>query len=344
MRARLSLALAVLAAPALAQTTSYTVPYGLDSIEGNQVFYHWAGGRVMQVADMSNPKPRAINQLSFRRNNAAYSSATKGTLDVVVTMAQCDWSLLDTVFKGNWQTNVVEVLNAKSVNIPDWTTAPTTPPAAFDFTLKFAKTWVYRGQTALVWTVDYANSTAGTHTMDRDYGAYVYNAGTSLGSGCGNWVDYMRFWNTGPSSPVTGFHMQVAGTSGPANMPVFMMLDGTDSNLSVPGLCAKLHALPTFIFYLGLNDASGNLSHRYVTLPWVGPIQGGTIYTQLLAPDASQTGIKLAVSGGQKVLIPTNSATANSHPTMYAWASGSGATTATSNYIFFGGAPVAELK
>jgi len=345
MLALLSLAVALAAGSALAQATSYTVPAGLDGTEGNKVFSHWAGstGRVLQVVDMSNTTARSIGQLAFRRDKAPTSSGTKGALDVVVTMGQCDWALVDTVFKHNLQTNVVEVLNAKSVNIPDWTTAPTTPPAAFDFTLKFAKTWVYGGKTALVWTVSYAGSTAGTHQMDWSHGSYVSNTGTSLGKGCGIWTDTLEFWNTGRADPRVGFHLQVAGRSGPKGMPVFLMLDLKDGNLAVPGLCARVHALPAFIFYLGSNDANGHLSHRYLTLPWVSASQGIMVYTQLLAPDASQTGIKLAVSGGQRVIVPINNAT-DCHPTCHLWATGSTATAAIFDLVLFGGAPIAELR
>ncbi|MEZ5987811.1 MAG: hypothetical protein R3F30_01530 [Planctomycetota bacterium] len=343
MRPILPIALCLLAGPALAQATSYTVPYGLDSTPGNNAFSHWSGGRVLQVVDMSNRTPRALNQIAFRRYQSTSTGATSGALDVIVTMAQCDWAVVDTVFKNNWQTNVVEVLNAKSVSIPDWTVAPNPAPAPFDMVFKFSKTWVYRGNSALVWTVDYSNSTANGRSMDRDYGTWNYVGGTSLGTGCGSYGDYLQFWNLGSASPISGFHLQVAGTNGPATAPTFLLLDGSDSNLTVPGLCAKLHALPTFIFYLGASDASGTLSHRYLTLPFLAGAQNATIYTQLLAVDTTQTGLPFAVSGGQKVTIPSNTSTYG-HPSCYLWAPGGGATVATGNFVFFSGAPIAELK
>ncbi|MEZ5987810.1 MAG: hypothetical protein R3F30_01525 [Planctomycetota bacterium] len=342
MRLRLPLALSLLAAPALAQATSYTVPYGLDTAEGNAVSYHWAGDRVLQVVDMTNPRLRVLQQIAFRRDDQAQTPATAGAMDVVVTMAQCEWSRISTAFKDNWQTNAVQVLNAKNVSVPDWRVRAKSP-APFDFVLKFANPWLYRGQTALVWTIAYANSTAGVHRMDRDCGTYLFNVGQPLSRSCGSWYDYVRFWNTGNYAPFTGFHLEVGVSSDRPNTPVFVMLDTSDRQLKVPGLCTDLHTLPTFLFYLGTTDGKGNLPDVYLSFPWVWGVEGGDVFTQTLAPDATMTGIKLGLSGGRRTTIPVNPS-GYGHQTCYLWAEGSDTATAIGRYVFYGGAPVAELR
>ncbi len=345
---RILLAAAVLAAPAVAQAVR-TVPVGFEKKWGGVPFYHWASaaGRTMQVVDNSNTTPfAAIKQLSFRRHNAT-SSGTPGTADVEVTMSQANWGMLDTRFAEQEKArNAKVVCKMKQINLPDWTAMP--KDMSFDFPIKFDAPWVYLGRglpgtEALVWTVRYKNSTAGTHVLDRAFGAYKYTAGTVIGSGCSGYSHYLRFWNTGPHSANDGMHMEVAGASGPKSSPTLMFFDLKDAQMTVPGLCSTLHALPVVVFPVGGTDAMGVLSHRYLQLPYIQGIEGWTIFTQLLSLDTTQTGLPFSVSNANTLTIPVN-ASVKGDSACYAWAQGVGATTAIGNFWFFSGAPVTELS
>ncbi|MEZ5987813.1 MAG: hypothetical protein R3F30_01540 [Planctomycetota bacterium] len=347
---RAASALALLLAQAPAQVTSYTSPTGLDGTEGNNYFYHWGSttGRVLQVVDWSNLQPRAINQMAFRRDTTVASNTTSvsGTLDLVVVVAQCDYRNVDSVYAGNHTSNPRTAYSGK-INFPDWRTKPLIAPANFDFVIKFNTTWTYLGRAlantqALVWTADYKNATNGYGYMDRDYSGYSTATGTPLGSGCGGFADYLQFLNSGDYDPLSGMHLRVRGTNAPPNAPIFLMFDGTDSNLTVPGLCARLRALPTFVFYMGPADGTGLMSDRYLTLPYIKALESGTLYTQLLTVDTTQAGLPFAVTGGQKVTVPSQAKPTNAHAACYHWSSGSGGT--VSPGIFFSGAPIAEFR
>lgn len=339
----LSVGLVLISIPLAAQT-SFTSPKGLDNKEGNTLFFHWAGARVMQVVDNTNLTPRPIFQLSFRQDNSASTKGSKGTMDLVLTMSQTPFQLIDENFAANFRSNTAVVFKGKA-NIPNWTKAPTKAPAPFTFAIKFTKPWVYKGKTALVWHVDYKNATAGTHTMDRDY-TIIHPAsttGTQLGKGCGNYTGYLRLLNTGNYDPVTGMHVEVGATLGPKKALTWLFIDGKDSNLTVPGLCTKLHALPTLVIPVGSTDATGTLTHKYLTFPYVSAIQNASLVTQLFSIDTSQKGLPFALTGGRKATMPASSGTYG-HAASYAWASGSGTANAISHLVFFGGAPVTQLK
>jgi len=263
-------------------------------------------------------------------------------MDLVLTMAQTPWGVVDEMYAENHKTNKVVAFSGK-INIPDWTKAPASTPSPFNFTIKFTKPWVYKGGTALVWHVDYKNSTAGTHKMDRAFGSYAYKLGTALGTGCNGYTGYLRLWNTGNYHPTSGMHFEIGATGGPASALSWLLIDSKDSALSIKGLCTKLHALPTILLPVGSTDATGILSHKYLNFPWISAIQSGTFVTQIMSIDTKQSGLPFRLTDGTTAVMPVNAAT-NGYAACYSWASGSGATNSPSHFIFFGGCPVTEIK
>lgn len=334
------LSLAVLAAPVVAQST--TIPAGFDSTPGGNSFFHWGStaGRTMQVADRSNPRPRPISELSFRRLPNA-TSFPAGTIDAEVIMSQNPMSFLDIHFDSNERSNRRSVLKG-TVNTPDWSVA--VPNPTFDFTFKFAATWVYTGQDALMWTIRYSNSTHSGGSMDRAFGAIrITTTATSLGAGCGSLTDSMAVQNSGNYAAEVGMHLLVGATGAPANAPAWILIDSQPANLTIPGLCATLQALPNIMLPYGAADATGTLTKKYLTFPYIGSLVSGTVVSQLLFFDPSQTGLPFALSGGQTGTMPASSNTVGT-ATAYAWNSGATATVATGDFWFFTGAPVANAK
>lgn len=338
----ITIALLLFATPAFGQ--SQTIPAGYDSTPGGQSFNHWGStaGRTMQVMDRSNPTPRPLGELSFRRlANSGSASRTAGTLDAEVTVAQCPVALLDTHFDSNHKLNSKVVLKGK-VNVPDWTMAQPNP--AFDLTFKFSTRWVYTGQGALIWTIRYSNSTAPYRAMDRAFGAIqVRTNGTSLGTGCSGATGSLRLDNSGSYNKEFGMHLLLGATGAPANAPAWVLIDGKAQNLTVPGLCTKLQALPNVLLPLGNADGTGVLTKKYLNVPYMSSLQGGTIVTQLMFLDPSQTGLPFRLTGGSTGMMPT-SANTQGTASAYAWASGATATTGISDWWFFTGAPVALAK
>ncbi|MCB9919924.1 MAG: hypothetical protein H6832_16090 [Planctomycetes bacterium] len=334
------LAFALLATPVFAQST--TIPIGFDTVQGGQSFFHWGSvaGRTMQVADRSNPRPRPISELSFRRRSNATSTGS-GTLDAEVIMSQCPIGFLDTHFDSNERINRKVVLKSQ-VNIPDWSTAVANPP--FDFTFKFSSTWVYTGQEALIWTIRYQNSTDSGKSMDRAFGAIrVTSTSSSIGTGCGSSAETTEIQNSGNYANEVGMHLLCGATGLPANTPTWLLIDSTAANLTIPGLCTKLQALPNIMLPFGSADGTGVLTKKYLTFPYIASLVSGTLVTQILYIDPAQTGLPLGLTGGTQGTMPASSNVTGT-ATAYGWASGFSATTVTGDFFFFTGAPVAEAK
>lgn len=312
------------------------MPIGMDAIEGNAVFYHWGstGRSLTGIGPLS--RPRAINQLAFRRD-ASPSGATR-TLDATVTLST--GSLL--YFVGDTATmhgpNQSVVLQQTGVNFPDWSTSAGSP-APFDFVLKFQKPFVYTlGD--LIWSVYYTNpSDSGLATNDREWTGPVTGASTVVGAGCGGFSHTMQLENNGPGMVKSGMRIRVNASSAPASSPAWLLVDFTASNIPVPGLCASLYALPTIFLPLPVTTSTGTLPLVYVGFPYTAAAQGATIVTQLLSVDPTQTGLPLVVSNGRSATMPTSSTT-SSKDAAYMWSSNP----TTTGSVFFGGCLVVELK
>jgi hypothetical protein len=340
------LAVLILAATLSAQTST-TSPKGLDKLEGNSHILFWGPKNILQVIDDTNRKARTIQSLAFRQDSVAkwVGSGKKGSADVVVTMSQTAFHFIDLKYTANMRSNTSVVFKGKVV-LPDWTKLPWRYPAPFDLVIKWTKPWVYDGKSALVWQVEVGKSTSsGRHAMDADYtGAQVpYGLGKKLGTGCGGYVGYLLLRNSGNYSPVTGMHFELwSSTGGPPNSPTWLLIDGKDSNLSIPGLCARLHALPTIIAPMGNTDAKGALTTKYLNLPYLSSIQGASFVTQLLTLAPAQPGLPFGITNGQQAKMPANPGTyGHATVSLHGWTPKS---TSLSMGIVYGGAPIALLK
>ena len=288
-----------------------TSPKGYDTTEGNMIFYHWNGTRRFQQIDNTHKgTPFVVKSISFRRDGTGGgANATARTFNVSADMGYASWGVASTVMDDNFLAGTkTNVFTYKSVSMPDWTAVPT-PPAAFDFTLVYDAMWPYTGTSALVWTVSYDSGPSGQAQTDRQYVAAgpTSSAGTALGTGCiatGNASAFghtMTFSNFGASG---GMALTGGVTLAPASTPVTLFLDGVNSNLTIPGLCSVLYALPTIQLPLGTSSATGAITQRVYQVPYNAGIQGGTLFTQCMALDVGQPGYPIVVSNGRQTTMP----------------------------------------
>lgn len=326
------------AASAATQATSDTMPVGMDKTEGNAVFYHWgaANGRSLTgIGDLS--RPRSINQIAFRRNGTSNAGAAR-TLDVEVILSDgnLNYVVADADLIHGARKTVV--LKATGVKFPDWS-ANAGSPAPFDFVLKFTKPFVYiRGD--LVWQVRYTNpSQTGLAQMDREWTGPTGTTGVVAGAGCGSFTHTLRLENNGSGMAANGMRMRINATGAKPNAPTWLMLDFKASNITVPGLCSKLYALPTVFLPLPATNAAGGLPFVYVGFPYIVGLQGASFTTQLLSLDTSQTGLPFLASNGRTATMPINTST-TSRTATYMWTS----LPTLTGTCFFGGSVIAELK
>jgi hypothetical protein len=349
MRSSVLLTLSIsLAAASVTAQSAVTSPKGLASVEGNATFLHWGANRRFQQIDATHRgTPMVIKSLGFRRQGTGGgTNALARTFDMAIVMSHADFGRIDGTFDNNYLDAPVSVFTKKSVNFPDWTTAPVTPPAPFDFVVPFDSAWPYTGVNALLFdfTIENPSVTSGA-TMDRDFVSPASGTGVLIaGSGCtatgrtAVFAQTVSLENGGPALPNYGMRINFTATNAPAGAGVLAFVDVVDSNLTVPGLCTTLHALPTLLLVVGTASPTGALPEVSYSFPYDVSLQTGVLFSQLFALDAGQPGIPVVLSTARRSTMPSSTATTG-HECMYHWAT----LPATSGSNTIGGGAVAQL-
>lgn len=348
MQIRTPLCLAVLSSLAAAQVTT---PVGFNATEGNQVFFNFAGARRLQSIDASQSAAAAVwTRFSMRRDGASATSASYAarTCDVQVTLGPASLGVISADLSQNLVGSTV-VYARRSTNMPDWTTAPGAPPAAFDFNLTLDAPYTHAGG-AFVWEVENGVATVTTQTVvDRQYNAYGTSSGALIAGsvGCiatGRTTAFghtTAFRNGGAITGAFGMHLQVAATNAPSTAPVLLSIDTVDSALSVPFLCTTLHAQPTLLLPLGTSSATGAVPAQHITFAHSPNLVGSSLVTQLVSIDAGQQApfLPIALSNGRTTTMPADPTVVCS-PACYGFAT----PPATTGTLFFGGCIIVELQ
>ena len=307
-----------------------TSPRGLNSVEGNTVFYHWQGNRRFQQIDQGQAgTPMVIQSISWRRNGNVAQTPGASTLDFKLDLGRGNFGAVSTLLDNNFLAGTrTSVFNQTAVNFPDWT-ANVPGPAPFDFKVVLPTPYVYTGTDALVIDFVHLNGSAtGLLQTDRDFiGSTSHTAGTLLGTGCVASGNTAAFSHTSGMlnadvlpTPVNGMRLQFGGNYAPAGSPVTALLDVVNQNLSGI-LCKTLYAGPLVTIPLGMPVGTTNtiptISYGFPNNP---AAVGAVLYSQLLALDASQTPLPIAISNGRQTTMPSASAAAP-HRCSYAYTS-----------------------
>ncbi len=307
-----------------------TSPRGLNSVEGNTVFYHWQGNRRFQQVDQSQAgAPMLIQSISWRRNGNIAQTPGASTLDLQIDMGRGNFGALSSLLDNNFIAGTrTTVFNKVAVNFPDWT-ANVPGPAPFDFKVILPVPHVYTGVDALVIDFSHTNSTGtGLLQTDRDFiGPTSPTSGVLLGTGCVASGNTSAFSHTAGMlnadilpTPNFGMRLQLGGSYAPLNAPVIALLDVTNQNLSGV-LCGTLYAGPLVTIPIGMGLGTSNstptLSFGFPNNP--GAV-GATLYTQLMALDAAQSPIPVALSNARQTTMPVATAV-SPHRCSYGWTS-----------------------
>ncbi len=346
---RLSMFAALLSGSVAAQITT---PVGYNTVEGNAVFFHFGGVRRFQSIDNTQPGLAVWNSFALRRDgttalNTAYVART---FDYQVRFA----SGAPAVISNTMEENLVApttVYALRPTSFPDWQNPPATPPAPFDFSVTLDAPYVHTGG-AFIWDIEHSNnSQAGTVTMDRHYNAYLSSAGVLIAGSVGciatgraaAFAHTTAMRNGGPTGGSIGMHLQVTPTNCPSSSPVLLSIDAIDSALTVPFLCATLHAFPTIILPIGTSSATGTLTAKHLTFPHINSMVGTSLVSQLVSPDIGLSApfLPLALSNGRTTTMPANP-TAPSESACYIWTSTIGP--AAAGTVFWGGCAIALLQ
>lgn len=343
-------------AAALPAQTFETSPRGYGAIEGSTSFNHFtttSDRRFQQIDGTHVGNAFLVQSLGFRRNGTSSgggSNEPPRTMNLEISMGFADMGLLTNGFDGNYLPGSrLLVFTRKQVNMPDWT-GLNGSPSPFDFVVPFDQPFGYVGAPALVvdFTYDALQYTVpgvtGGSSVDREYVGARNAYGSALGSGCvpstgSRPFDLaMRLENNGPGGGRYGMRMRVNADDGPSGALVSLNIDFQDRNMTVPGLCATLHAGTVVTLPLGTLDAGGSLQQTSLSFPYSPVFTGVSLVTQLLALDGGQTGLPVVVSNGETTAMP-NDPSGMSHACVYHWTSLPGDT----GTLFFGGGMVLRL-
>jgi hypothetical protein len=200
----------------------------------------------------------------------------------------------------------------KPTNLPDWTMrvgSGAVEPWSLRLPLDVA--WSYDGVRDLVWEVVWDGSTAtGSYTTDRASGSgsvFSSSTGTVIGTGCTATGRTSAFSLTtiGYTHLTNGLmRLRVSASNAPSTAPLTLMADAVNSNLTVPGLCATVIALPVLQVALGTSSATGALAALDLHLPWLPALQTTPVYLQAITVDPGQPGLPLALTQGRRQQWP----------------------------------------
>lgn len=301
-----------MAASGLTAQNFHFQPDGYAGVEGNSstgIPLSYVSARVHQ-GDSSRiglPLP-LISGMAFRRDRAAGASSTARTVDITVLMGKTDITTFSSTFANNWLGTPVTVYTTKPTNLPDLTVAPPAPPAPFNVSIVFDTPFTYDGVDSLLWELQVDNGVTGTYSLDWVSAATTTAGGTTtaLGSGCTTPNGAMSL-TTSFSATLTTLNLSFSTLRAPSSAPLTLLFGLNDPNLSIPSLCHALRSDALLQLPLGTSGATGSLSGIVFPLPYNQSWAGVNLFTQVLAPDASQAALPLALSNGRQSPLPLTS-------------------------------------
>lgn len=328
------LAISTLALLTASVAQGVTSPKGLDSTEGNAFFFASTNRRYQSIDNTHKGSVLSIKSFHMRRDKSRTSRSGASTVDFTLDMGEADMSVVCSDFDCNYlrgtRKNVFPRMN---VSWPDWGAASPTP-APFDFGVTLNAPFLHLGINALVWDLTLQNGTNSGNIFDRDYTFYTSGSGTTLGPGCSGFNLNTQMQSNGPGGGNYGMRFRAYCTNAPPSTAIGWSLALTDSNLTIPGFCAKVHALPLLVLPLGMSNSTGRVGALYYQTAYSASLNGLTLVSQAFGDNSGS----IALSNGQSATMPTNPATTG-HEACYLWKS----LTRSTNFVFYGGSILARL-
>ncbi|MBK8976551.1 MAG: hypothetical protein IPM29_11595 [Planctomycetes bacterium] len=351
-----AVALTAAVASTLSAQSFVTSPRGFEAAEGNSTFTHFsvADRRFQQVDNTQQGQALLVRSLGVRRDggpNGGGIVAGARRADLEVTMGIANFGVLHAAFDDNYVPGSRQVTYVKKpTSLPSWTGNAGTP-APFDFVMLYDAPYAYAGRSALIIDFTHENlvygggsGNAGGSSVDREFASAAFGVGTPLALGCtatgmtGTFVHTTRFENNGPGWRDHGMRMRYSASGAPVNSPVYLNLDFSNANLSIPGLCTTLNALPTISLLAGISSSAGSVQDTSLSFGYDAALAGATFVTQLLALDAGRPGIPVVLSNGRQSNMPADP-TGSPQACAFGWCF----LPENSGTLFFGGGFVLQL-
>lgn len=296
-----------------AQVTSYTFPKGFNTTAGNASFFGGTDRRYMGIDNTHQALVAQFKTFALRRKGSSATAAITTSADVTLELGESEMDVVYSEMDRNYIPNSrTMVFPTQTVN---WTLpAVAAAPAPFDVKISLATPYLYLGLKPLVWDLK-LEKVPSTFSIDRDFTFYSSGSSVNLGAGCSSFDLNSVMETNGPALPQHGMRLRVSMRSAPASVPVSLSIATSDANATVPGFCAKVHAIPLLALPMGMSSSTGQVFNHYFNAPYTASFQGLSLVTQAYAPGT--TG--LALSTGESSTMPSSTQT-NGHESLYIWA------------------------
>ncbi|MGA1606561.1 MAG: hypothetical protein ACO4CT_06225, partial [Planctomycetota bacterium] len=240
--------------------------------------------------------------------------ATPRSVYLTVRMGTADLANATGDFTADWSAPPTTVFTTKTIQTPDWSRLAAARPAPFDLVIPFDVAWSYDGSAPLAFELQMENTTGFLGPeVDADFGApnpFTQAVGQAFDFGClvrGQFLEMshtLDIENYGPSHTPFGIRVGFSVALAPRQQAAVVNIDFSDPALTVPGLCAPLHALPNISLPLGVTDALGTVPRTWFELPYSLQLEGIHLFTQALVLDPGVFGIPAAVSERRDAVVP----------------------------------------
>ncbi len=306
---RIALVMCALSVALAAQ--SYTVSpaayTNLQGPSGNTFPLNYQVGRYQQVHGDLKGTPRVLQGMSLRKSSSTQSSMTARTISVTILLCDGNYATVSGTFASNYAGTPVTVKPKGTVNCPDWTFSQGTPEP-WSVVIPFTTPFVYTGVNDLLWEfqVDsntatsgyYADAASASDTLNASY--VQLGTGCKAGTNTQPMTQSMRIYTTA-TTKLLNFTGSVSYV--PPSVPAAILASPVNPNATIPGLCEKVFVI-SFWSFPATSTTRGTISIPLVSTTHDPNWAGLKLYTQTFVPDASQTGIPLALSNGTEATLP----------------------------------------
>jgi hypothetical protein len=230
-----------------------------------------------------------INKMSFRRDQMFGGSKFNVTLEGF--MGDTDISKMSSTFSANYLTTPTQVVNSKTVALPDHPGLSTQVPAPFTVVLPFDRTYLYRGTNDLLWEIRVHGNSLNKDTsyfLDSHSGSTLSALGQQrvTGAGCMAPGGRSLTLSNRVETAATTFTVQWDLHSAPLNAGCLLLVGLANNNVQLPGWCTRIYS-DGLVMIPGKADGFGRFSTGPIKLAHKEEGFGAVFYSQAWAGDSA---------------------------------------------------------
>jgi hypothetical protein len=256
--------------------------------------------------------PLLVKELAFRRRAGGLTTfeGRKVTLELLIGEGAA--KAFGFQFAKNYASSPTVAIAKKEFDLPEMVATSGLQP--FVVKLPLDSAWSYSGKAALIWEAKVSKvvRTSVDYPIDCVIGGHTSHDGSTYGTGCNSGATSLSVRLADDSGIL---RLQPEITSAPSGALGFLLLGATDPDLTIPGLCTKIHCDGAVVLSLPLTQGNGSLPRwPAITVPNQSAYTGLELTHQAFFVDSQRSPIPLSGTNGVRVEVPApNSSGADVH-------------------------------